>query len=89
MTCLVPVRVNAVAGLPAKRASPKSAILMRPAVSTKMFSGLMSRCTIPASCANCSASQSGGTIASAWVGLRDPECINCRKSVPSTYSMTR
>jgi hypothetical protein len=53
-------------------AMPKSAIFTRPSLSSSRFSGLMSRCTMPCSCAYCSASQTGGTIASACSGVKRP-----------------
>jgi len=37
------------ASVPVSRANPKSAIFTRPDASSRMFSGLMSRCTMPAS----------------------------------------
>jgi hypothetical protein len=46
-------------------ARPKSATFTRPRRSSRMFSGLMSRWTMPWSCANWSASQICGTMASA------------------------
>ena len=51
---------------------PKSAIFTRPCLSSSTFSGLMSRCTMPWSCANCSASQIFGTMASASSGASLP-----------------
>jgi hypothetical protein len=54
-----------------------------------MFSGFTSRWTIPSSCANWSASHTFGTIASASAGVSFPDCMSCRRVVPSTYSMTK
>ena len=50
-------------------AIPKSAIFTVPARSRRRFSGLMSRCTMPRSCAHCSASHTGGTMLSASFGV--------------------
>ena len=49
---------------------PKSVIFTRPFLSSRIFSGLMSRWTMPSSCANCSASQICGTMASASFGRK-------------------
>ena len=74
MTCCDPVRVNAArpAGVSPRSSSlarPKSAIFTRPFLSSRMFSGLISRWTIPSSWAYCSASQICGTMASACARL--------------------
>ncbi len=55
-------------------ARPKSATFTRPRRSSRMFSGLMSRWTMPWSCANCSASQICGTMASASRGGHAAAC---------------
>ena len=70
-------------------AMPKSAIFTRPFLSSRIFSGLMSRWTMPSSCANCSASQICGTICSASRGESLPARSNCRRFNPSTNSMMK
>ncbi len=70
-------------------AMPKSAIFTRPFLSSRMFSGLMSRWTMPSSCANCSASQICGTICSASRGESLPACSSWRRFSPSTNSMMK
>ena len=55
-------------------AKPKSAIFTRPRRSSRMFSGLMSRWTMPWSWAYWSASQICGTMASASRGETRPAC---------------
>src|SRR5436853_338399 len=59
------VRVRSSASRRRSLARPKSAIFTRPFLSRSRFSGLMSRCTSPSSCAYWSASQMFGTTASA------------------------
>ena len=58
--------------VPTSLANPKSATFTRPWRSSRMFSGLMSRWTIPWSWAYCSASQICGTMASASRGDNPP-----------------
>ena len=68
-------------------ASPKSKIFACPRVVTKMFAGLMSRCTIPFACAASSASAVSIPIAingSSSIGLPP---IRCFSVVPSKNSM--
>ena len=55
---------------------PKSVIFTRPFLSSRMFSGLMSRWTMPSLCANWSASQICGTIASACSGVSRPALLD-------------
>ena len=70
-------------------ASPKSAIFTRPDRSSRRFSGLMSRWTMPRSWANCSASHTGGMMASACSGISFPSRSRSRRFTPSMNSMTR
>ena len=74
---------------PSILAMPKSVIFTRPFLSSRMFSGLMSRWTMPSLWANWSASQICGTIASACSGVSRPACSICRRLPPSTNSITR
>ena len=67
---------------PSILAMPKSAIFTRPSLSSRMFSGLMSRCTMPSLCANCSASHICGTIASACSGVRLPGLLDLAQIQP-------
>ena len=74
---------------PSILAMPKSATFTRPSLSSSRFSGLMSRWTMPRSWANCSASHSGGTMASASSGVNFRARKSWRRFTPSTNSMSR
>ena len=70
-------------------AKPKSATFTRPRRSSRIFSGLMSRWTIPWSWAYWRASQIWGTMASASRVETALLASNCCKLTPSTYSMRK
>src|ERR1700712_5519855 len=64
---------SVMAGVSTKRASPKSSSFPRPSGSTITFSGLRSRCTMPAACAAARAAASWPVIAAASAtGRRRP-----------------
>ncbi|MCF0091114.1 hypothetical protein B0E37_06233 [Streptomyces sp. MH192] len=87
---MCPVRVRAAPGSSMKRAMPKSAIFVVPSASTSRLPGLMSRCTIPWSCATASP-------AAVWAAMRatrsagsGPFSLRIRARLsPATSSMTR
>ena len=83
----VSVSVSPPAALTA-RATPKSATRACPD-SNRMFSGLMSRCTTPASCARPSAPPTSRTIRITSATGSFPSRFSRSRSVaPSTYGMT-
>ena len=72
------------------RASPKSTTLTRPSGAISTFSGLTSRCTIPAWCAAASPARMGSMIPSASCQVNQPRSrISARSVCPGTYSIAR
>ena len=72
------------------RASPKSATLIVLWSPSRTFSGLTSRCTIPAWCAAARPASTPPMISSASRGPSRPRSRSSSRSVrPGTYSMTR
>ncbi|CPU67901.1 Uncharacterised protein [Mycobacteroides abscessus] len=72
------------------RARPKSVTLSRPSVSSRTFSGLMSRCTSPARWAAASASSTWSSTSSVRpsVKVRSVSMVR-RRFDPATYSIVR
>ena len=71
-------------------ASPKSTTLTRPSAVSSTFSGLTSRCTIPASCAADSPASVGSMTSSASLQGSQPRSRSRLRSVrPGTYSIDR
>ena len=71
-------------------ASPKSATLMTLPAPSRTFSGLTSRCTMPASCAAARPASTPLMMSSASRGSSLPRArISSRSVWPGTYSMTR
>ena len=68
-------------------ASPKSKTFTRRSRRIMMFSGLMSRCTIPASCADAKAETTCAAMPSASRSPKRPRRRRARKVSPSTYCM--
>ncbi len=72
------------------RASPKSATLTEWPDVSSTFSGLTSRCAIPAACAAASPARMPSMMSSASRGLSRPRSFIRSRSVrPGTYSMAR
>ena len=72
------------------RASPKSATFTTPSVPMSTFSGLMSRCTMPARWAAVSPDSTGSSTAKASATVSRPRAVSRSRSVrPRTSSMTR
>ncbi len=69
------------------RATPKSRILALPRFVTKMFAGLMSRCTMPAAWAASSASATSPAIATIDEIAIGPAAVSRSSGVPSRYSI--
>ena len=71
----------------ASRARPKSVIFTVPPRVSRMFSGLMSRCTMPASSAACRASATCRRMFTAVAASGGPFFLRYSRSVgPGTYS---
>ena len=68
-------------------ARPKSRIFTKPSRLTMMFSGLRSRCTIPAACARASPSATCAEIASRRFTGSAPWSRRSRSVFPSTSSI--
>ena len=71
-------------------ARPKSATFTRPRASSITFEGLMSRCTMPSSCAKASASHTAVAMRTASPASSRPCArISSATSVPSMNSITK
>ena len=68
-------------------AIPKSSTFTYPSGRNMMFSGLMSRCTMPARCATQSALATCAAISTASLGGIGPFVIRSRRVVPSMNSV--
>ena len=89
-----PVFVTFCASLELALAIPKSTTFTRSEPSrdlvTMMLSGFRSRCTIPASCATCSASAVWCTMLAARAGVSKPSAsIKSLRAFPSMNSIAR
>ncbi|OIQ79354.1 hypothetical protein GALL_389110 [mine drainage metagenome] len=85
-----PASAVMVEALDSALARPKSATLTWPSAAMITFSGLTSRCTMPARCAAPSALKTASVISSAAVTSRGPSSRMISRSVrPSTNSITR
>jgi len=71
-----------------RRAMPKSRILTRPVSVTKMFSGLMSRCTMRSPCAAARPRATALPISSTFDSGNDGPRMRSRKVLPSSSSVT-
>ncbi|PSK62813.1 hypothetical protein B0E53_05279 [Micromonospora sp. MH33] len=73
-----------------ERAMPKSVSTSVPLGRTSRLPGFTSRCTMPFSCAACSASAACASRAMVRAGVSRPTRLSVEESAsPSTYSITR
>ncbi len=76
--------------VPTALARPKSATFTRPSSAIRTFSGLTSRCTMPARCAAASAETTGSTSASTRAGdIGASLAMTSRSVCPAMSSMAR